>query len=126
MSKFNYNNPEHIDVVYNYLSLVNRGLKQRNVTLGQDETLLELELPDLVQFSIESCNDDQNGSLNIQITWPVGDDDEHDEEETDLSLAAEALLAAVDKEKKKQKKKAKKEKKKRQQVKRGKRQGGAD
>ena len=110
MSKFNYRNREHIDVVNNYVSLLNRGFKQRNVTLGQDETLLSLELPDLVQFSIEGNADDKSGSLRIEISWPIHGD-RAGNEETSLPNASEALITTEAKKKKKKKKKRQKTRK---------------
>ncbi len=67
--KFSYEQVENIDAVFNYLSMVNKGLKNRHLSLGDDGQLLELSLPDQVKLTIKAQVKSTKGSLAIELNW---------------------------------------------------------
>ena len=72
--KFGYEQVENIDAVFNYLSMVNKGLKNRHLSLGDDGQLLELSLPDQVKLTIKAQVKSTKGSLAIELDWEMPDD----------------------------------------------------
>lgn len=54
-ASFNYKNKtESVDAIFNYLSMVSKGLKKRTITLSQEQSELELHLPEDVKFKIKA------------------------------------------------------------------------
>jgi amphi-Trp domain-containing protein len=107
--KFSYKNRESLDSVFNYLAMLNKGLKNRQVSLGNDDELVDFDLPDNVAFRISAESRKGKGTLNIDLTWdlpaPGGktlDEKEKNEKKSKKDLKAEKKLA----EKKKQQEKA--------------------
>lgn len=72
--KFGYEQVENIDAVFNYLSMVNKGLKNRHLSLGDDGQLLELSLPDQVKLTIKAQVKSTKGSLAIELNWEMPED----------------------------------------------------
>lgn len=81
--KFRYENQENLDSVFNYLSMLNKGLKHRHLSFGKDDDLVDVILPDDVVMSIEADTAKGEGSLRIQLKWTAVEsaDDDHDKAE---------------------------------------------
>lgn len=77
--KFRYKNEENLDSVFNYLSMLNKGLKHRHLTFGKDDDLVDIRLPDDVMMAIEADTRDDEGSLKIHIRWSAPEVSEEDE-----------------------------------------------
>ncbi|MDA0979495.1 MAG: amphi-Trp domain-containing protein, partial [Proteobacteria bacterium] len=121
--KFDYSKEETLDAVFNYLTMLNKGLKNRQLALGNDEELVECLLPDQVALDISAEVKKSTGSLSIEITWDVPPSEEakmHAEEKAekearkqakeDKKRLKEAEKAAAEAEKKARKESEKAEK----------------
>jgi hypothetical protein len=69
IEKFSYQQAENVDAVFNYLSMVNKGIKHRHLSLGETSEMLDIDLPDQVELSIKAQSKDGKGLLSISITW---------------------------------------------------------
>ena len=74
-NKFSYEQAENIDAVFNYLSMVNKGLKNRHLSLGDDAQLLELALPEQVKLTIKAQVKSTKGSLGIELSWQMPEEE---------------------------------------------------
>ena len=70
-SKFRYKNDENVDVLSNYLTLLNRGLKNRQLSLGGDGETIELLLPESVEFKVKADTKSDKASLSLELEWTV-------------------------------------------------------
>jgi amphi-Trp domain-containing protein len=71
MSKntFSYDQIENIDSLFNYLNTLNKGLKDRHISFGNDKDLLEFSLPEEVRFKIEAKAKRKSASISVDIKW---------------------------------------------------------
>jgi amphi-Trp domain-containing protein len=71
MSKntFSYDKIENIDSLFNYLNTLNKGLKDRHISFGNDKDLLEFSLPEEVRFKIEAKAKRKSASISVEIKW---------------------------------------------------------
>lgn len=68
-TKFNHSKPEHIDAVYNYLSMVSKGLKKRKVTLNKEKDGVAFSLPENVNFDIMAKKGKKKRELSFTLSW---------------------------------------------------------
>ena len=115
--KFQYRNAENLDSVFNYLSMLNKGLKNRHLSFGKDDDLIDIKLPDDVVMSIDADVGRDEGSLSIRLEWDCVDMTEEDEarakEEKEAAKKAEKAEKAEKKRLKAEQEEAEKAEKKR-------------
>lgn len=70
-NRFKYENHESVDAVFNYLSTINKGLKNRHLTFGTDDDMIDITLPNDVVLSIRAENKKGKGSLKLEVTWKL-------------------------------------------------------
>ncbi|MCB1692319.1 MAG: amphi-Trp domain-containing protein [Pseudomonadales bacterium] len=55
--------------MFNYLSTIGKGLKNRHLTFGKDDEMLEMNLPADVAFEVKAQSKKGENSLKLEITW---------------------------------------------------------
>lgn len=110
IEKFSYQQAENADAVFNYLSMVNKGIKHRHLSLGETSEMLSIDLPDQVELSIKAQSKGGKGSLSISISWEAATEVNEDERPEVVSAAEQDEKDAKDAKKaEKAQKKAEKE-----------------
>lgn len=110
IEKFSYQQAENADAVFNYLSMVNKGIKHRHLSLGETSEMLSIDLPDQVELSIKAQSKGGKGSLSISISWEAATEVNEDERPEVVSAAEQDEKDAKDEKKaEKAQKKAEKE-----------------
>lgn len=78
--RFKYKNIESIDSVFNYVATINKGLKTRKLGFGNDDDMIEMEMPNDVELLIDAETRKGKGSLQITVNWetpaPAGASDD--------------------------------------------------
>jgi hypothetical protein len=107
--RFTYNSLEKLDSVFDYLGLVNTGLKQRQFSLCNDDDRIEIVLPDDVELQVDADAGPESGMLTIGIRW----NNSQKLPQATKQASKAALKAANKAARKKARKKAKKDARKR-------------